>query len=615
MDTKDFLFPRDLEVSETRLERILVIGSCLAEAYKKNFIKINPDLICDFVLFNNAAKLPNSPPSPIESYQLQYVQIPLRNVVSDAIVRVGELEDEARVDEFYAMAVRNLDQFVDAALEYNVKYGILTLVSGFIVPQGHTASNLHVVNTDLDIRYIIENLNAHLASRVREFQNAYFANIEMIAASLGKRYFLDDSIAFYSHGSLLYKDWAGHERTPYWTAPERGRVEEITPLWQTYENRTDEYFAAVYRQIVFFYRAFHQIDMVKVVIFDLDNTLWRGQIAEHYQPGQRWPYVDGWPIGLWEAVHHLKARGILTSIASKNDLDLVRERWDSVVQPPFVKFSDFTNPQINWLPKAENVARILADFSLTPSSAVFVDDNPVERESVRAALPGIRAIGSDPFVTRRILLWAPETQVARLTTESRNRETLIKKQIERESDRSGVSREEFLASLGATVTFVEIGSLKQVEFTRVFELVNKTNQFNTNGKRWTLQEFADYLERGGRVLSFLVADKYSDYGLVGIVFIMGHEITQYVMSCRVLGLDVEVAVVDHIAEIIRSSHGYGRIDASIVHTAANSPCRELYTKAGFETASSVDGTDEYFLAEDRNPASAAHVRIVAAAAG
>ena len=428
MDTKDFLFPRDLEVSETRLEKILLIGSCLARNYKNNFSNINPDLTCDFILFNNAAKLPKSPPSPIESYELQYIQIPLRSVVSDAIVRVGELDNAKGFAEYYAMARRNLDQILNAALEYNVKYGILTLVAGFVVPQGQTTSNLYAVNSELDIRHIVEKLNAHLASRLREFRNAYFASIEMIAASLGKRYYLGDNISFYSHSAVFYRDWAGHERVPYWTAPERGRIEDIPPLWKTYENRSDEYFDAVYRQIVFIYRAFHQIDVVKAVIFDLDNTLWRGQIAEHYQPGQRWPYTDGWPVGLWETVHHLKARGILISIASKNDLDLVSERWDSVVQPPFAKFSDFVDPKINWLTNAENVARILADFGLTPDSAVFVDDNPAERDAVKAALPGIRVFGSDPFVTRRVLLWAPETQVASLTTSSRDRETLITQQ-------------------------------------------------------------------------------------------------------------------------------------------------------------------------------------------
>jgi FkbH-like protein len=143
------------------------------------------------------------------------------------------------------------------------------------------------------------------------------------------------------------------------------------------------------------YRTVHQIDQVKAVIFDLDNTLWRGQIAEHYRPGQPGHHArDGWPMGLWEAVHHLRARGILVAICSKNDLRSVQDNWDVVVDPLFVKLSDFVSLKIDWKDKSENIQEICREFGIKTKSVVLVDDNPVERAAAKAALPDLRVIGA-----------------------------------------------------------------------------------------------------------------------------------------------------------------------------------------------------------------------------
>src|ERR1019366_4237781 len=157
----------------------------------------------------------------------------------------------------------------------------------------------------------------------------------------------------------------------------------------------------------------------------LDDTLWRGQIAEHYETGVNWPVIHGWPTGIWEAVQHLLSRGILTAICSKNDESLVRERWDRAVQFGWLTLEDFTFVKINWLPKAENIEAIIRQANLTSKSVVFVDDNPVEREAVRSSIPGIRVIGSNPYATRRILLWSSETQVLTLSEESVRRDEMI----------------------------------------------------------------------------------------------------------------------------------------------------------------------------------------------
>ena len=111
----------------------------------------------------------------------------------------------------------------------------------------------------------------------------------MIANSVGKRFFMDDFIGFYTHGSVHYPDWA-----------EGNRLEVVPRFSETYENRLDEFFTAVFRQIDAIYRTVNQLDQVKVVIFDLDNTLWRGQLAEDYQPGMEaasFTRLAAWRLG------------------------------------------------------------------------------------------------------------------------------------------------------------------------------------------------------------------------------------------------------------------------------------------------------------------------------
>ena len=607
MEAADFLFPRDLEATSLAYPNIIFIGSWLSEAYVSQLRAQHPGSRFDLILFNNAADLPEKSDEEIEEFDLQYIQLPLRTVLTDAVIRLADPPALDGTYDWIKIGKRNIDMMVEKAIAYNQQTGILTIIANFVVPQRHISESIYTENTESDICYIVAELNKYLSEQARLYPNVLVADVESVAASLGKRYFLDDTIVFSSHGSLVYPDWSGHEHMPYWTAPEPGRIEPIPDLGTTYENRTGEFFRAVFRQIEAIYRSFKQVDMVKVVIFDLDNTLWRGQLVEHYQPGAAWPYSDGWPLGIWEAVHHLRRRGIMTAIASKNDHHLVEQKWDDAVRPPFVKLSDFVVTSINWEPKADNIRKILQKLSLTPKSAVFVDDNPVEREAVKAALPGIRTIGSNPFVVRRILLWAPETQVAVRTSESQRREQMLKQQFAREDEKASLSRDDFLAGLASTVEIWRLPDTNHHTFSRVFELVNKTNQFNTSGKRWTPADYRQFLESGGSIHAFRVRDKFTDYGTVGAVFAKPERIEQYVMSCRVLGMEIEIAVLSHVVETLRAAAGPAEIEAAIVETDTNMPCRDVFKRGGFVARD--DGRTHYVLKSDAAPPRGSHITL------
>jgi FkbH-like protein len=575
MKTADFLFPRDLEVTPTTLSRVLIIGSCLSTLYSSEFKKLNPGVEVENIIFSNALKLPEKTSEELAQFDLQYVQLPLRNVLTDGAIR----PPAGQPPDWLAIGKAN----IDFLLEYGLGYAgqLLTIVSNFIVPQGNLAPSLFDYDSELDFTRIVSELNAHLASALRRRPHTYLADVDMIAGSMGKKYFLDDPVYFFSHGVPISLDQFIEAEMGY-SAAAPNRLDGNMHHVQRFSADLDEYYAAAYRQIETIHRIVNQTDSVKLVIFDLDNTMWRGLIGEHYDPGQAWPDMAGWPLGVWDAINQLRRRGIVVSLCSKNDERVVVERWRHAVPLRFVEFSDFLVPQINWRPKAENIGVIMQALSLTPKNVVFVDDNPVERESVKAAYPEMRVIGADPFAIKRILTWAPETQVAKLSEESARREASLIGKVKRDEAFAAMPREEFLRQLDTRVELLEITSADVPQFFRVQELVNKTNQFNTTAARRSIEDYHCHWAQGGRIFAFTVRDRYTDYGLVGVLFTLANCVTQFVMSCRVLGMDIELAVLREVGAVLRGGDASAPLSGLVVKTDKNTPSQGVFLAAGFQ---------------------------------
>ena len=604
MHPADYLFPRDLQLTDLPLKRVLVIGSCLTEQYLEDFRQLYPAVAFDYTAFNNLLQLPTLAREQAAAYQLQYIQIPLRTLVGDHIIRAYDFELAGAYAELEQQACAMLQAVLDAVLKHQREHGMLTLIANFIVPQSNLAPALADRGGSKDFGRLVRAVNQRLDDVVAGLQNTYVADVDGAAATFGKRFFMDDVASFYAHTATLVADVEALDNAPAWAAPHSGRIEAIPDVRATYGLQTRLFSELVFRQIESIYRIAHQVDTVKIVIFDLDNTLWRGQIAEHYEPGRAWPESHFWPVGIWEAIQHLRRRGIVVSLCSKNDEHIVKERWSRAVLP-WLKYDDFLLPKINWLPKSENIKDTLAALSLTAKGAVFVDDNPVERDEVRNNVPGIRVIGADPFVTRRVLLWSAETQRSRLGAEVRQREQSYQGVVGREREKSGSSRADFLAGLGVQMEFHTIVDTADPDFTRVNELVNKTNQFNTSGVRWSTAEFAAFFADGGQVHSFSVRDKFSDYGQVGAIVLLGGVIRQFVMSCRVLGMDAEIAALEHVAGLLFEA-GAEVLVGALVETELNTPCRDVYRRAGFAP---IQQPGVYVLGRGAARVGAPHVQV------
>jgi FkbH-like protein len=570
-----FRVPDDLVVDQDAPLRVLVLGECVAEWLGDGATTLGWSH--DFLLINNYSVLPDAPPSPVATYGFQLVQIPLRVVMGEWEYLGLPFDDEQAWREMLDGACRRLTQVLSAAMRYNVESGLLTFVGGFLVPQQNPMGRMLPRDDPRNLVFVVESLNRHMVTEVASYQNAYYVDFDQIASGVGKQYILDDSIGAISHGAML-SDWD--------ITRDQNRLEPPDPLHHHFEIRSEEFVRAVWFELFAMHRTLRGVDQVKLVLVDLDDTLWRGVVAEESDiSGET---IEGWPIGLIEALQFMKKRGVLLGILSKNDESKIEAVWGSIMRGR-LRLEDFVVRKINWKSKAENLEEILDEVNLLSRNVVIVDDNPRERAEIAAAFPDVRVLGADIYQVRRILLWAPETQVPAVTGESSRRTQMVQGQIARERERRKVSREDFLRDLGVEARVFEVRRDDHAIHARALELLNKTNQFNTTGRRWTTEEFRSLTDTGHSVIGFAVRDRFTDYGMVGVVVLKIDSpsevhIEHVVMSCRVFGLDVErAALVEMLTHVRRSDNR--RLVGTIEKVSVNQPCWDLYSRLGFAEVS------------------------------
>jgi FkbH-like protein len=289
--------------------------------------------------------------------------------------------------------------------------------------------------------------------------------------------------------------------------------------------------------------------------------------------------AEGWPMGFMETLLYLKKRGVILAIVSKNDEPFILANWNRIVGGQ-IKLEDFAIRKINFESKAQNLAEIIREVNLRPQNVVLVDDHPAEREAVQQQLPGVRVLGRQVYYLKRILLWSPETQQPVITRESARKTALVQAQLQREDARQGVSPEEFLHTLKLRVSVYRIGDVKSVNLNRALELFNKTNQFNTVGARYTLEQCHQYLAAGRQLHVIEAEDRFTQYGLIGAAWVTGNCLEHLVMSCRALGLGIEEAFVAELGRQLAAA-GQGAMTGRLVPTEANVACRHVFRRSGF----------------------------------
>jgi len=554
--------PVDLQMTPDPAARYLVIGGCLAEAFPQVGALINREHRGDFVLLNNFDALP-ALPAPVGEYDFQIVHIPLRTILGGAYFRLAN--DLPSHEAFLGQTLASLSRFLDNALTLNTTYKLTTFVLGFLIPQQDPLGRFQPRYDLRNIMHFIERLNMHLAADLAKREHAFFVDIDQVSSGIGKKFCQDDMVWSFTHGTTLSDGDHDHDL---------GRIAPPTSMQHHYPEKWVEFFEAVMHEIFAMVRTLAQRDMVKLVVVDLDDTLWRGVAAEGTLG-----ILEGWPMGFIETLLLLKRRGVLLAIISKNDENFIVKNWHDIVQGQ-IALEDFAAHRINFRSKAENLAELLSTFNLRPQNVVMVDDNPVERAAIESSLPGVRTLGKHLYYLKRVLLWSAETQTRTITSESARKTEMMQAQLERESVRKALPLEHFLETLELRVTVSVIAGTADLQMTRVLELFNKTHQFNTTGSRYTLQACHQRFAARYRLFAVKAEDRFTQYGLIGAAWVMDNCIEHLVMSCRALGLGIEDAFLAQLTISGMSDSGGPRL-GRLQPTDANLACRELYSRHGF----------------------------------
>jgi len=320
----------------------------------------------------------------------------------------------------------------------------------------------------------------------------------------------------------------------------------------------------------------------KLIVVDLDDTLWGGVVGEVGWENLRIGGHD--PIGeafsdFQKALKALTQTGIVLALASKNEEPVALEAIDK--HPEMIlRRSDFAAWRINWLDKADNIVDIAASLNLDLSSIVFIDDSAAERSRVQAALPAVAVPDwpQDAFLYASSLTALSYFDKTAVTTEDRQRTSMYIADARRTQTRhSFQSIEEWLHSLEMEVS---IEQLSRANLARATQLFNKTNQMNLSTRRLGEEELWKWsTAAGNHFYVFRVSDKFGDYGLAGILGLASQNgamrITDYLLSCRVMGRGLEQLMLGFAIDHARSA-GVGEIMADYLPTAKNAPCLSFF---------------------------------------
>lgn len=324
----------------------------------------------------------------------------------------------------------------------------------------------------------------------------------------------------------------------------------------------------------------------KVLVLDLDNTLWGGVIGddgiEKIQIGRETPVAEAY-TAFQEYCLSLRNRGVLLAVCSKNNEAIAKTGFEH--PSSILKLEDISCFKANWNPKHENLYEIAAELNLGVDSFVFVDDNPAERAIVQAQLPQVAVpdVGSEVSRFAEILERGRYFEPITLSQEDLDRAALYADNSRRTAlQQKFANYGEYLNSLEMVA---EIDRFKPLYLERIAQLTNKTNQFNLTTRRYTLAEM-EAISADPRYIALYgkLSDRFGDNGLISIV--LGRResdalhLDLWLMSCRVLKRDMELAMLDAVVDRC-SGVGIKRLVGYYLPTAKNGMVEDFYTKLGF----------------------------------
>lgn len=345
----------------------------------------------------------------------------------------------------------------------------------------------------------------------------------------------------------------------------RGHVEDVRPLAATAPRSQSS-----------------AAPKVKCVVWDLDNTLWKGTLAEDGIEGLT---LDTTVRGL---IEDLDRRGILQSIASKNDPKPALEALEA-----FGIREYFLYPQISWDPKSAGLERIAGALDIGLDTFAFVDDQPFERGEVGERLPQVMVVADSAMAD---LLEHPRFDVP-VTTESQQRRAMYQAEEQRKSHFE-VAAGDYVEFLRGCEIIVEAFPLSPESIERAHELSQRTNQLNVSGQRYARNELVAMQADDATAIAYLFScrDRFGAYGTIAMCVMKRDEaeVESFMMSCRVQRKRVEHAVFSWILAQCRKS-GFDLLKVVYRKTKRNDAAVKMLQELGFEFRPMPDGETGTFV--------------------
>jgi FkbH-like protein len=560
-----------IPTEHTRNIRVVILGGCLSQYAANAIEQLAPSYgINATVEANWPDRLDSMPFDGIDVVVFQPFIVWMMAPFWDGAPFLSEEERERRV----AMMKEYLQDTLQKVLP-RVK-GRLLLVQGVSTPT-HSPFGAAEFRQVHSFRRVVHELNDVIVDAVRNNPDVAFIDEEHLMSNVGKLQLIDDSIALASHhgpiDSALGAEPVGPSRKETFGFAEA--------------NQAPRLFAKAYLDA---FVRWSGIGRIKCVIVDLDNTLWPGVAGEEgfdlTANDVRTALWTGVFAGIHQALKIVKQQGVLLAIASRqNELD-VDKAWEQLEtfarddeMRHLLSREDFVVRKINWGRKSASIAEILDTLGVAPDAALFLDDNAAERAEAQEVFPKLRVLGENMHLIRGTLLSDPCLQKDVQTSESQSRTEMVKAQLQRDSVRKQAGDgQAFLRGLDIKLRITRVQSMERLG-TRLMELIQRTNQFNTTLLRPNGYELLDLINLPqGAVYTLDVTDRFASYGLVGACLIWNDEITHFVMSCRVIPLS---AAVPFLSSVL-TNYGHAPIRGSIVEGPRNQPCRSLFKDAGFD---------------------------------
>ncbi len=446
--------------------------------------------------------------------------------------------------------LNEVDEFCKAVIKFSgiVKY---LFVASWVMPSYNRGLGLRDLKNDFGISNCLMRINLKLADNFNEHKNIYLFNSQKWIETAGD-------------GAFNSKLWY-LSKIPFSNTVFKQAMKELKSAIKTITGESK-----------------------KIIILDLDDTLWGGIVGdvgwENIRLGGH-DFIGEAFVEFQVTLKALKSRGILLAIVSKNEEYVALE---AITKHPemILKKDDFIGWEINWEDKSKNILNLLQRINLGPQSVVFIDDNPVERERVRQSIPEIFV----PEWPSNILDYTKALHQLNcfdtdgFSQEDFERTNLYLAENERNKLKSELnSIDDWLKSLKTVVT---IETLNNQNLQRAAQLLNKTNQMNLSSRRLTEKELLAWMnQKDHKLWTFRVADKFSDSGLTGIISIEVEnnttQIVDFILSCRVMGRKIEEVMLIHVVEYSKKI-GADKIVAPYIPTQKNKPCFDFWkTKSGF----------------------------------